>query len=336
MELCEFRRGPCAGPAISQRLTFFPPARIFECMGPRFAAAILFATWTTAGAQQPPAPANAPLPPIRALMLDVDRNMRLAEAQRTQYTYHVHLEQQQLDSHGNVKKALTVDSESVTIDGVRIDRVVAHNGQPLTPDEAKKESDRVDKEVQKAKERRAKAAANGGVTDSRGDSLLPASRILELGSFTNPRRVLLNGRPTIELDFAGDPHAKTRNEFEGVVRDLVGTVWIDEQDHVLARAQGHFLHDFKVAGGLVLDIHQGLSFEAQFAKVNSEVWLPTTIDGQGSARILLVDTVNGRFRLVTSDYRKFRSSSTIVSASEITGTDHTSDQPAAPSPPPRQ
>jgi hypothetical protein len=267
------------------------------------------ALWTAsllAGGQTPtPPPDEKPLPPIRELLLDVERNQRIAEARTAEYTYRVHLEQVELDGKGNVKKTTVVDSESIPVEGVRVDRVIARNGKPLTPEEDAKETERVNKAIEKAKERRAAAAAKGQQTSPRGNDIISASRILELGTFTNPRRQLVNGRSTIVFDYAGDKSAKTHSEFEGIVRDLVGTVWIDEQDHVLVRAQGHFLNDFKIAGGLVLNIHKGLSFSAQFAKVNGEVWLPTVIEGQGSARILLVDNSDGRIRIVTSDYQKY-------------------------------
>jgi hypothetical protein len=308
-------------------------------MGRWWIAVVVGLVAGTACGQAPVAPAGdaKPLPPARELILDLDRNMRGAEAQRADYTYRVHIERVELDGKGNVKKTLTADSDSVTVNGVRVDRVVARGGKPLTPDEAKKESERIDKEVAKAKERQTRLEDKGKETDARGDELLTASRILELGSFTNERREVVNGRPTIVFDYAGDPKAKLRNRFEGIVKDLVGTVWVDEQDRVLTRAQGHFLNDFKVGAGLVLDIHKGLSFEARYTKVNGEAWLPAEIDGEGSARIMLVDGVNGRFKLVTSDYRKFRATSTIVGTNGVVGPDgHPEPHAPAGTPPPER
>jgi hypothetical protein len=263
----------------------------------------------------------APLPAMNALLLDVERNASAAEAARKDYTYRVHIEQQELDGKGNLKKTTIVDSDSLTIDGVRIDRVTARNGKLLTPDEAKRESERIDKEVAKAKERRAKLQAEGKATDTRGDQLITAERILELGSFSNPRRVTMNGRPTIVADYAGDPKAKTRNAAENVIRDLVGTVWIDERDHALARSEGHFLNDYKIGGGLIADIRKGSNFQAQFAKINGEVWLPERIDADGKIRILLFGGFNGKVHFTASDYRKFRSTSTIVGSSDALGPD---------------
>jgi len=45
------------------------------------------------------------------------------------------------------------------------------------------------------------------------------------------------------------------------------------------------------------------------------------IDGQGSARFLLFDSINGHFHLVTSDYRKFHSTSTIIETNRLIGPD---------------
>ena len=141
---------------------------------------------------------------------------------------------------------------------------------------------------------------------------MTASRALELGSFTNPRRVELNGRDTIVADYAGDPKAKTRTRFEEVVRDMMGTVWVDEQDRVLVKAQGHFVNNFKIGGGLVANIQKGTSFSMDQRKVNDEVWLPARFEGQGSARALLFLGFNGHVEAVESGYRKFKATSTIV------------------------
>jgi len=265
--------------------------------------------------------ADKPLPAIDSLLLDVEKNEDTAEKMQRDYTYHVHAEQEELDGKGAVKKTTITDSESLTIDGVRVDRVVARDGKPLTPDEAKKESDKIDKEVAKDKERRAKAESSGKSTDAEGHDELIVSRILQLGTFSNPRRVMLKDRPTIVADYTGDPHAKTKNRIETVFRDLVGTVWIDEQDRALVQLQGHFLNDFKIGGGLIADVKKDSSFHAEMTKINGEVWLPEELGGEGKVRVLLFTGFNGRVKLVTSDYKKFRASATIVGGGQVVGDD---------------
>ncbi|MGC9199340.1 MAG: hypothetical protein ACP5E5_10455 [Acidobacteriaceae bacterium] len=272
---------------------------------------------THAASAEKPAAADKPIPPIPELLHDVEEHQKEAEAAQRDYTYHVHLELQQLDHSGRVKKIITEDSESITIDGIRIEKVVARNGKPLTPEQAQKESDRIDKEVARAKARRERLSARGESTDENGNPLIPVSRILELGSFSNPRRVLLDNRPSIALDYAGDPHAKIRNPSEGIIRNLVGTIWIDEQNRVLVRGQGHFLQDFKIGAGLILNIHKGLSFDFRATHISGNVWLPATIDGEGNARVLLFDHIDGKFRLVTSNYQRFTTSVTIMDSNRL-------------------
>lgn len=258
-----------------------------------------------------------PLPSLRDLLSDLDRNEKLVEAKARDYTYHVHFDGQEFDGKGGVKKTTSSDAESLTVDGVRVNRVVARDGKPLSPDEARKENERIDREVQKARERRDKHTDKGEDTNSRGDVIIPVSRILELGTFTNERRESLGGRPTIVLDYAGNKDAKTHGPAEGIIRDLVGTVWVDEADRVLVQGRGRFLNDFKIAGGLVFSIHKGFSFEFQAAKVNSDAWLPVSFAGQGSARVLLFKGVNGSLQARMSNYSKFRTDVTIQPASHV-------------------
>jgi hypothetical protein len=252
------------------------------------------------------------LPDIPALMQAVEANQRTSEAIQKNYLYRSMVTAEQTDGHGGVKKTETAEYDVFWVEGVPVRRQTKKNGKELSADEQKKESDQIDKEVAKAKEKRAKAEEKGKETDPRGNELVTVSRLLELGSFTNARREQLNGRDTIAVDFTGDPKAKTKNRFEDVIRDMVGTAWIDEKDRVLVKAQGHFVNNFKVGAGLVVNIQKGTNFLMEQRKVNDEVWLPATMEGQGSFRALLFVGFNGNFRIMNSDYRKFKATSTIL------------------------
>lgn len=263
--------------------------------------------------QSTPSPTNnKPIPDIVALMHDVEANERKAEAIEKDYLYHSVVTEQKVDSHGQVKQTEVTEYDHFWVNGVPVARMVKKDGRALSADQVAKENERIDKESAKARDRRDKADAQGKETNPRGDEEITVSRLLELGAFTNPRRVQLNGRDTIAVDFTGDPKARTRNRAEEVIRDMAGTAWIDEQDHVLARVDGRFVNPFKVGGGLVVNIQKNTRFTFEQTKVNNEVWLPAHIDGQGAARVLLFFNFNGSLRAVESDYRKFRTSSTIL------------------------
>jgi hypothetical protein len=256
--------------------------------------------------------AERPLPDIAVLMHTVEANQRASEAIQKDYLYRSVVTAKQTDGHGGVKKTETEEYDVFWVGGVPVHRLTKKNGKELSAEEQKKENQQIDKEVAKAKEKRAKADEKGTETDPRGNDLVTVSRLLELGSFTNARRELLNGRDTIAVDFTGDPKAKTMNRFEDVIRDMVGTAWMDEKDQVLVKGQGHFVNNFKVGAGLVVNIQKGTNFLMEQRKVNDEVWLPATMEGQGSFRALLFVGFNGNFRIVNSDYRKFKTTSTIL------------------------
>jgi hypothetical protein len=255
---------------------------------------------------------DRPLPDITALMHSVETNQKISEAIEKDYLYRSVQTQEELDGHGRVKKTEMKEYDVFWVNGVPVHRLVKKDGKELSEGEQKKEEEQIDKEVAKAKERRAKADGKGTETDPHGNEMVTVSRLLELGSFTNARRVQLNGRDTIAIDFTGDPKAKTKNRFEDVIRDLVGTAWVDEQDRMLVKGQGHFVNSFKIGGGIVANIQKGTSFSMEQRKVNNEVWLPAKVEGQGSARALLFFSFNGRVSAVESDYRKFKATSTIL------------------------
>ena len=258
------------------------------------------------------AAAEKPLPDIHTLMREVEANERRSETIQHDYLYLEANTLEDRDSHDAVKKTESREMEVFWLNGVEVVRTLKKNGKELSPDEIKKENDRIDDQVKKAKERREKADAEGKETDSRGHDEITLARILELGSFSNERRELVNGRPTIVVDYAGDPKAKTHNYAEGFFRELAGTVWVDEQDQAIQHLEGHVDHDFHIGGGLVVNVKKGTWFKATFAKINDEVWLPQAMEADGHARYLLFFSLNGHFVGDTSGYRKFKATSTVL------------------------
>lgn len=252
------------------------------------------------------------LPDIAALMHEVEEHQKAAEAFRKDYLYHALDVMQELNKQGGIKKTESREYDSFWVEGVPIYKLTRKNGKELTPSEQKKEAERIDKAVAKAKERRAKAEAEGKATDAAGNEEVTVSRLLELGSFSNARRVVLNGRDTIAVDYVGDPKAKTRNRLEAVIRDMAGTVWVDEQDRAISRIEGHFLNTFRIGAGLLVNIQKGTNFSMEQRKINDEVWLPAQVDAHGEARMLLLFRFNGNFHEVDSGYRKFKVTSTIL------------------------
>jgi hypothetical protein len=270
-------------------------------------ATFFAATFAPAEAQSASPAVERPLPDIPTLMQQVQLHQRSSETIQKDYLYH---EVETAQEEG--KKTETHEYDVFWLKGVQVRKLTRKDGRELTVDEQEKENKRIDKEVDKAKERKTKADSKGEETDSHGREEITVSRFLALGSFTNPRRIQIEGRDTIAIDYTGDPKAKTRNRAEDVIRNLAGTIWVDEEDRAITRLEGHFVNSFKIGAGLVMNIKKDTSFSMEQRKINGEVWLPARIQGHGSARVLLFVNFNGSVLVTNSDYRKFKATSTIL------------------------
>ncbi len=241
----------------------------------------------------------------------VEAHQRQDEAALEDYIYRRTETEEHSDGHGGVKKREVRVYDVFWLQGVPVRKMLSKDGRPMTTEELKKEDERIDKEVAKVKERREKKDAQGKQTSPRGEEEVTVSRFLELGVFSNERRVTVNGRETIAVDYAGDPTAKTRNRMEDVIRDLAGTVWVDEEDKTIVKLDGRFLNAFKIGGGLLVNIRKDTSFRLEQKKVNGEVWLPERIEGHGAARAMLFFNFDGSVWVEDSEFRKFKGSATM-------------------------
>jgi len=260
----------------------------------------LFLSATRPLAQQhaaKPSADGAPIPDIPTLMRQVQAHQRELDKVKENYTFREVQQTDDLDSSGRVKKTETEEHEIFFVNGHHIERLVKKNGKDLSPDEQKKEQERVTKEVEKATKLDPGKSMEGGEVS--------ISRILSIMKVSNPRRVSLNGRDTIAFDFVGDPHAQTHGLAEDASKKLAGTLWIDEKDREVAKLTVHFDENFHIGGGLVANVQAGSSFQFEQTKVNDEIWLPTGGEAHLQARVMLVKGYRQNLRFHDSDFQRF-------------------------------
>lgn len=247
-------------------------------------------------AQQP-----APLPNVPTLMQQVEARQRQMDTLREDYTYHETTVTKTLNKDGSVKKTETQENDVFYVHAHRIDRLVRKDGKDLSPGEAKKEQDRVTKEVEKAQNVPPGEPING--------DNISVTRLLEIMQVSNPRRELLDNRPTIRFDFTGNPHAKTHGRAEDASKKLAGSIWVDEQDREVRRLEARFDDNFHMGFGL-FSIGKGSSFVFDQKLVNpgakeQGLWLPT--DGQAHLVAHAMGFIGYRvdITLADKDYQRF-------------------------------
>ena len=247
-----------------------------------------------AGAQQA---TNPPLPEIHQLMKEVDEHQKQLDKVRENYTFSVSQVTEDIDSKGKVTKTETQESEVFFVNGHEISRLVKKDGKPLTDEEQKKETERVTKAVEKAEKKQPETPKEGQNISLR--------QILEVADVHNPRRESYRGRSTLVYDFVGKKDLKAHGLSEDLSKKLQGTIWIDEADRQVTRLEAAIDDNFRVAGGLAVNVQKGSRFTFDQAPVNGEIWFPTGADIKLQARILLLKGIHQHIVQRCYDYKRF-------------------------------
>ena len=242
--------------------------------------------------------AQAALPDIRQLMIEVQAHQRQLDTLRENYTFTAFETVEDLDGNGHVVKTETSEKEDFFVNGHLIERTVKKNGKPLAGHDLDKETGRVTKLVEKAEKTPRDQPLEG--------QTIGVTRLLEIMDVRNERRVDYHGRPAIVFDFVGRKNAKTHGIIEDASKKLQGTIWIDEAGRQVAHLDVSFADNFRMAGGLFANIQKGSNFRFEQALVNGELWLPTAAEATVQARVLLVKNMRQHFVERDSDYKRFR------------------------------
>jgi hypothetical protein len=259
--------------------------------------ALLFSlAWLSPPAVAASDPAAA-LPDAATMLREVEARQKQLDKVRENYTFRSVQTTRQLDSKGNTKKVETEEHEVFFVNGHQVEKLVRKDGKDLNPDQARKEQDRVNKEVLKISQPGYKKPDNDEIT---------VARLLQIVTFSKPRRLRLNGRDTIAFDFAGDEHAKTRGRDEDALKKVSGTIWIDEADHEVSRMSATLDENYHVGFGLLASVAKGSNVVFDQALIRNEAWLPTGIALHLQARAFLVAGFRADIDVRFDQYRKFQ------------------------------
>jgi hypothetical protein len=239
----------------------------------------------------------AALPDAAGLLRDVEAHQKHLDEVRENYTFRSIQTVRELDGKGNVKKVETEEHEVFFVNRHQVEKLTRKDGKDLTPDQARKEQDRVNKEVMKM--------TQPGYKDSDQDDIT-VTRLLQIVSFAKPRRVTLNGRNTIALDFVGDEHAKSHGRSEDALKKVSGTIWVDEADREVTRMSATLDDNYHIGFGLLASVAKGSNFVFDQALVRNEAWLPTEMTAHLQARALLVAAFHAEINVKFDQYKKFQ------------------------------
>jgi hypothetical protein len=188
-----------------------------------------------------------------------------------------------------------------------IEHTLARDGVELTGSDAKKEQERVDKQVRKYSD--PKKVEKAEAEDER-----QAEMFIRAQRFQDGRREVRDGRSTVVYDLSGDPAFHPKSIEERVAQAAAGRIWVDEQSGVPIEFQIHLDHDVKIGGGLLANLHKGFSIHTVQQRQPDGVWLTKVVEGRGDARAALFLHPRFQFKEVTQQCHLFN-----VESRESTG-----------------
>jgi len=240
---------------------------------------ILFLAASAAASAQAPA-ANASLPNPSELLARAIANQKKIAAAQERYDCMVTDHATETDKNGNVKKTESVVKEQFFVNGIAIERTIQKNGKDLSPDEMKKQDQRVMKETLKYSNQ----ATAQKETDKQDRQI---EDVLEAMMLVNGRRRIENGRSILNYDIVPNPHFHARNLNQRFATVMQGAISVDEQTGTVIDVNIKSVADLKIGGGVLANLHKGFWLHIHNHAQPDGVWLTDLAEGSGDARAAL-------------------------------------------------
>jgi hypothetical protein len=213
----------------------------------------------------------------RALIKEVVEKEPATNVRYEEFTYTVKHVERELNERGETTKETSkVYDIFMTPKGQSVGKLVEENGAPLAPAAAAKQEKQVADylaahENDKPDPNRGKGA--GGFRINLGDYGFGLDDLLRASEFVSPRRETFHGRESVVFDYRARADFVPKSKNDEVLKKIVGLIWIDATDKVVARIEARLTDDFKLGGGLLINI-KGAGFVFERARLPEGYWVP--------------------------------------------------------------
>jgi hypothetical protein len=237
---------------------------------------------------------NAPPPdPEKLLQRALANEKKLADEQE-RYECRVTSDGAELDKTGKLKHETIEVKDQFYVNGQQIERTLSRNGKDLSPQETRKEDERVMKETLKYSD---KAKAEKQTAKDQQDAIDMMSAMM----LTNGHRDAVNGRSVLFYDIVANPNFQAKNIIQRCGSVMQGKISLDEQTGEVIDLNIRSVKDLKIAGGVVASLHKGFWLHIHSTPQPDGVWLNDLSEGTGDVRALLFVHPYFRFKEVTDN-----------------------------------
>lgn len=261
------------------------------------------------GVTQTVAPLPA-LPNASEILQRALANERKLADERERYECRVTTTAIETDSSGRTKKNNTEVKDQFFVNGIAIERTLQKNGKDLTPDESRKEDDRVMKETLKYSNQATAQKEENKQNQELGD-------FMEAMMLANGRREFTNGRSILFYDILPNPHFAARNMDQRLAQVMQGKISIDEPTGEPVDINVKSVADWKIGWGLLANVHKGLWLHIHNHPEADGVWLTDFAEGSGDIRAALFLHPYIHFKEVTDNCHLYSATATQVGPAQV-------------------
>jgi hypothetical protein len=242
-----------------------------------------------------PAPAQ-PIPNAATLLREVVAHQRQMDSLRENYTYREQQIIQKLGSHGRIQSTKTSDFRVFFVHTHEINELIGKDGHPLSPDEQRKQQKIVQRLIARA-QKTTPGHSTSGPTVS-------ISQLLAIMQLSSPSRTTIDGRPTLLFHFTGNHRASVHGKAEKTLRNLTGTIWIDEKDLQVRRLNALFDSNLHIGWG-IFTVDKGSTFQFTQRPMHGGLWLPATTQVHLIAHAIAFIGYRANITITASHYKVF-------------------------------
>jgi hypothetical protein len=253
-----------------------------------------------------------PLPDIPALLSELQANEDKVEGILDHYSFTEKTITRELANDGTLREKGSETHQLSFYKGFRISRLIEKDGNPLTEKEQADADKDAAKQVEDIEKRIAKDESHAGKLDPSGkpsenSRRISIAEVLRASRLINPRRERFRGRDCLVFDFEPNPDFDLKDA-KSIVRffgKTAGVMWVDTEDKQVARLEAVLLDSIKFGGGLLANFKKGAAFTLEKQRVGGEIWLPSQVDINFSARVMLFKGIDLNQVQKFYDYRRF-------------------------------
>lgn len=244
---------------------------------------------------------SAPMPDPYQLMQRALANEKKLAAEQERYECRVSSEGAETDKNGKVKHDSIEIDEQFYVNGVQVERTLSKNGKDLTPEQTRKEDERVMKETLKYSDK-SKADKETAKQDQQTQDMMAAMML------TNGHRQLVNGRSVLFYDIVPNPKFQPKNMNQHFASVMAGTISLDEATGETIDMNIKSVKDLKIAGGVVASLNKGFWLHVHNQPQPDGIWLNDLTEGSGDVRALLFMHPYFRFKEITDNCHLYTTS----------------------------